>query len=478
MGFFDRPITSFESSLAESQKREREQVEARRAELAGYAKVPGPVRRDDEEPVLWGVHDRMPATPASEYALDVAPSIPVWISHPMDPEFERRNVYWKAFAHKAADLRQRHDRMRPALDAYRVATDDEQLNALDIGDNKEKAHSDVPSRGDRKRLPNRGGTAVRDLYDGNKLRLDPADRKAIDSLAHRVAEGTGGVEEAGNTTRSADDRLVQARQRLEGARREVSASANTLEGERRLAEASALERRAMAAQKDIDDINERLALARAIVSAMKNAASAAFHISKGEYGDALDKIGDVADSAIEITGTIVVGNAQEKLEDIRISQSVLVDQARRLSFNAAVDNAAKAQHLLHEAQFGLRVATREQQGKYNAFAATAVAQLPGHDEGTKRHLAAILSAIPTVAVVQGRASDLAAMSAKLPIDQVAMRGLGIAVAHQYPAAEPFRAAADELRTVESIARADERKWRTRLDQLFVVKNRVMDPDVE
>lgn len=460
------------------QERTRDQRETERARIAGYSKDPGPIRRADEEPVLWGIRDRMPAIPAAIPELHIEPTLPVWITSTFDPEFQRRNAYWEVFAATVKEAEARHSRMRPVLDAYRTAQDDPNLHFLWSRGTLDGTVADVPSVVEQQRVPNEGGKPVGTIYSNDRLLLDETDREGLDAIEDAVKAGEGEVQEKGMATEGADAGVVRARRHLTAAKKEVISAAERLEGQRKRVEAALVQQKLDGQEAEVAKVQSRLGIAKSVISALKNFAATAFHLAKRDAGDAIDSFGSGVADVVDVVGQVKLGSLNERVDELKLERSKMLDEATTDDFNSALHAAASAADEAEAALVDVRIALGNQRISHNDFSKHAVAQIPSQPLSSKQRIAATLSAIPLVGEVHARATELAETSAKLPINATAMRGLGIAVAHNHPVAQPFRHATDELRTVETKARTDQRTWKKRLDQLFVVRRQILEPDRE
>lgn len=455
---------------------------ARQQELNGYKSKPGPIVRDDEKPVLWGMNPRMPGTPPRAYTLTVEPVLPAWITWWGDPEFARRNVYWQQFAEAVADGNQRHATMRPALIRYQNAHEDPRLGALGVrvGDRP----IDVRALIEHQRVPNEGGVDVGGLFAGDDgtLALEAGDQEAIERARDAVLGGQGTIQATGDATSVADRAMDAATVKVRIAASAAREAALELQGALRRVEAIFSRRHAEDVKRDLEGAQRRLANARAVVEGLFRVASLVAHVAEGSAGDAIEKVGELVGDLVSLSAKDEIASLGRNLELAELQTTTLLDTATIDSYNAALESASGARDGVESARISMLGALGNRRAAYNAFGAstraeTSVSAGRKHDtvappDGSAR-IGGMLSAIPLVEEARDQARALVRDGEGIPTSEAATRGCGIASAHNHPVVAPFLAAADELHAVETMARRDERTWQERLDSLVQVKTFIL-----
>jgi hypothetical protein len=357
-----------------------------------------------------------------------------------------------------------------ALDTFHDAAHDQDLNALNytIGADEK---IDVASATDREIVPNQGARIrLGSLFDEQDRANVDFSADGFSGVKNSVDNGKSGVKTADEITLRADEKLraevLEMRSRIQLLR---AAAMDVRSAAARVA-ALAKQEVAEATQERIDWYREDAATAAETVSGVFDIIAGLVH-TLDSPGDVIEKMGDVAAKMASHMNDEKIAAAKQKLSGLRtqvaeLSKMAIVQTFAGTTFrlNAALANV--------EQQVGLvRSALGARKSAYGALGESmskAVPSAPGKDK-----IAGSMAAIPLVEMVVMKAREIR-IGANVPdYDAAAARGLSIARANHHPTATTFMSGCDQLRAAHVFGTKEERKWSTRRDELFKLKESML-----
>lgn len=453
-----------------------------RFEEANDAIRPGPVEEDvqrrDEAPIVWGAVTPAFRLPFPDRPLEVDPNLPHWFLAG-DPDYVRRNRYWRAFAEKVPEMRTTHQSVRSHVNAFTSAKQDPQVKALDF-QLAPNVDGDIGSMADQVELPEQGGQAVGQLFNGDDtLALSSEDRAAMEGVSMAVEQGRApGI--------GAKRRQVYAADRkLSAALRVVTASASGLEGAQLkltstllLLGAQGAETRAGDAQGKIDALRSEVEATRTIIQRAASFFALLGHIAQGGVGDAIEKVGELASEVVSHSRDTEIAAANAEKLQAEVERASFLKETTRIAVQKALSHVRQATHGLAAHVDGVLVALSERRSAYSELGGSVGASVPSEQESSRSKLAAIPSALPIAEMVIAKAQAIREAAVVPSYNEAAGRGLAIAKAHSYPAAEPFIEAARDVVSAGSYGAHEEATWRKRRDQLFTATSKMIGPRPE
>ena len=448
-------------------ERSRERYEAKSEAIRQGAETE-PIYREDEFPMSWGRGDHSPVLQVPLPRFIPAPSgIPPGITHALDPDFQRRNVYWQAFAAKSAEVGVSHAATSLAVRTYFDAAHDPDLGALQysIGATEK---IDVGKATNREVVPNRQPRAsVGSLFDAkNQLAIDYSTDGFM-GVQNSVESGKSDAKTAEAETQRADEKLVTMMSELRRRVKQMQAAALGVQSAAAQLRSLTVGQDRRSAERELDDVQARADAAGEAVETVFNLVAMLVHIGEGGIGDAVEKVGEFAAKAVSHAYDDAIETAKNKVEQLRFAEVSNSRDALLATLGASGLRLHEAVTAVEEQRGVLRSALGARRTAYNNLgqaAAKAVPSAPG-----KHKVAASLAAIPLVDAVIAKAHDLRA-SANVPAPEAAAeRGLRIAHDNGHPSGKSFLVACDQLNAARQRGAADERKWIARRDQLFAVK---------
>ncbi len=436
-----------------------------------------PKPQPDEKPASWGTAPTMPGAP-QKLTLVVEPVLPMWITLPSDPEYQRRNGLWQSFAGAVGEAARRHATMTASLTAYRQAQNDPELGALRYP--KAPGPVDVSTYTEQQKVPHPAGRTVGSLFQRSEgketLPLDQNDRKAIGGARTAAQTNRGNVKKEGDQTADADQAVEQARAFAQAARRSASGAAHKLEAAM-IRVRRALERRTgQQTARERADIESRLQSAQNIVEVLTDLASLVAFAAQGKegLGDAIDKAGSLFNKALEADVAEKLDRLDGLIRQSQIREQNLLEGEVYEEYEEAIDAASATRSHMTGTVAGLLRSLGQQRDAHDEFAEAAVASVPDAPAATREKLGAMLSAMPLVDAAIYKARQLADDSEPVSADASAMQGFGIARSHGHHVVASFTRATNELAGVHQMARADELKWQQRKQELGGVRSEIID----
>jgi hypothetical protein len=462
-----------EFAIAEIRKRagdiRRQDYDARSEKIRQEAEK-APVLRNDESLMPSGNGQHAPTLQVPMPPFVVAPSaIPPGITHALEADFQRRNVYWQAYAKKSRETENAHSIASRAVSTFFDAAQDPDLGALtfSIGVHEK---IDTGAATERELVPDKQPRRqIGTLFDeDNNLAID-FSRDGFSAVRRSVAEGWKDTKSFEAATHQADENLRNQMMELNARVLRLRATALDFESASHRLSAFASQQEGGTVANDIEGLKADAAAAAETVRSVFNliAMFAHFGSKDGGLGDGIEKLGDLAASSAARKNDVEILEAQTrlkalKLEETRYSNLSQVKDVGAAGFRlqAAVSDLASQRGIVREALGSRKIAY----GALGTAAANAVPSAPGKDK-----VAASMAAIPHVENVVAKASEMRRIPLVTPPDAAAARGLRIAHVHAHPSAQSFLVASDQLDAAREKGRAEEQKWAARRDQLFQLK---------
>ncbi len=453
-----------------------------RFEEANEAIRPGPVEEDvkrpDEVPIVWGSVDRALRLPIPARAMAVEPNLPHWFVAG-DPDYLRRNRYWRAFAVKVAEMRSTHERVQHHVNAFTNVKQDPQAQAMDFH-LPPNVDGDLGSMTDRVQLPEQGGERLDRLFHpDNQLALTPEDRLAIDGVSSAVEEGQ--AQNVGVTRRS----VYAADRKLSSALRFVASAVSRLEVAQLgysssvlLLSANDATKREASAQAKIDALRSELESTRTVIQRTASFFAMIGHLAQGGVGDAIEKVGELAGEVMSHARDAELAAAGAERTRAEVERATYLDEITRTAVRSGLVQVVEATYALGAQIDLVLVAVGERRSAYSDLGTSVGAAVPKEYEGSRRKLAAIPAALPFAEMVVAKAEAIREVAVLPSYNEAAGRGLGIAHAHAHPAAIPFIESSRDIVSARSYGESEEATWRRRRDELFKTTNQMVGPRFE
>lgn len=388
---------------------------------------------------------------------------PVW------PQLQRQQ-FWSAFETGSMQAQSAHDMMANDVGLFRNAERDEQLQALGFVMNK-GFKGDMATLAEQQQVPQRGGAAVGALFDGNQdLKLSKHDQRAIDQTASNAQKGKGKIDDAMLDTIAADNGVKEALSTISGATDGVMRGASLLRAAHHAIEFEKYADAADDARAEIQELQDEVKQKKDVVAAITGLASGIVFAAGGDLGDAINQVGVVAGIVLDYTSDDKMKVLEAKLRGAK--QGMKTERAAELSARLAAANRAVSQalHTVAAAKSNLLQALTQRRKAYNAAGRAAGAQVDAPD--SRHKVAGILSAIPIVEIVVGRARAIAQKATAPAYTKDAGHGLAMAAYHGWPVATSFMRACGELNYCKTYFGTVAADWQDRLDALLEVKERI------
>ena len=456
--------------------------EVARFEEANDAIRPGPVtepvQRPDEVPIEWDAVVRALRLPIPERPLQVEANLPHWF-YAGDPDYIRRNHYWKAFAAKASEMRAVHASVRTTVNAFTNARQDPQVAALDF-QLPPNVDGDLGSMADQVQLPEQGGRALGGLFYGNdSLALTPNDQIGMEGVASAVRDGHAPeIGEKRRVVYAADRRLTASLRNVGGAVKRLERMQAKLSSAIVALGRRASEQRASDVQARIDALQAEIQSTQSVVQRTASFFAAIAHVAEGGVGDAIEKIGELASEAVSHSHDAQLAALSAEKLAATVDGASFLDEQLRLSTREGLAGVAEASHGLAAQIDGVLIALSERRSAYSGLGASVGSHVPAEQESSRGKLAAIPAALPIVEMVVAKAGAIREAAAIPRYDEGAGRGLGMAQRHNHPAGASFLEAARDVISSAHYGTKEEETWRRRRDQLFVATDRMVGPRPE
>ena len=434
-------------------------------------------RRGDEAPIAWPRDANSLRLPVPRVTIQADAELPHWI-RPGDADYHRRNVYWRAFALKAAAMQQVHDEVRQHANAYTNAREDKDLVeglGYRIAPNE---NGDVGSVTDEQKVPRQSGVAVASLFTSEQtLSVNAGDRVAIEQLSSAIeAGGAPAIEAQQLTVRAADSKLSAAVKFADGMSHVLATAVTKLESVRNRLRAVEAQRASAEAQAKIDKVTSGIQEITTTIDDVKTFFAALAHVATGQAGDAIDKVGEFASRMVGHAKEAEVASLRAQQLAASVAELRFLDAEVRNELEMALGNIRAVSRTLSGHSELAREALILRRAAYAQLGETVASRVAeqGHTSSASK-LGGIIASVPLADVVIAKAQQLRAAAQVPGYTDASGRGLGIASAARHPSARKFLDAANDVSAVKRYAASEEATWRRRRDELFKGANQMLAP---